>query len=245
MGAFLAALLYGNAAIAFNLTPIKVDFHPAGQGASQVFKIENDSGEPIAVQVSMVSRHMDIDGRETYREADDQFIVYPPQMVIGPRQYQNVRVTWAGDPDPQSELSYRIIAEQLPVNLSREIRTGVSVNLMIRYLGAVYIVPRKANPDIVVSDIVKEHSDEGRPGLAITVHNRGNTHAVLGDLTVRMEGTDGTGPASRPVTLGPEQLKGMTGENVLAGNSRRFVLPWPEGLQFIPQNARLEYTPWR
>jgi P pilus assembly chaperone PapD len=37
-------------------------FDPAGQGTHRTFRVENDSDTPVAVQISMVSRKMDIDG---------------------------------------------------------------------------------------------------------------------------------------------------------------------------------------
>ena len=238
-------LLTCSMASAFKMAPIKVDFFPAGQGATQIFKLENDSDAPIAVQVSMLSRAMDIDGKEKYQNADADFIVYPPQAVIGPHKTQTVRVKWAGDLNPVQEQSYRIVAEQLPVNLQKTARRGVSVNLLVRYLGAVYIVPQDAKPHVVVDEITRTQRDDGTDGMVVTVHNEGNTHAILGDLSLRLTCAGLSEDSSTTVVLPPEQLVGMNGENVLAGHKRRFVVPWPAVLDSVPMQAELDYTPWR
>jgi fimbrial chaperone protein len=36
--------------------------------------------------------------------------------------------------------------------------------------------------------------------------------------------------SGKTVELGPEMLPNFAGENILAGQKRRFTLPWPEGL---------------
>ena len=244
-GLMLAMLLLCSMAHAFKMAPIKVDFYPAGQGATQIFKLENDSDAPIAVQVSMLTRAMDIDGKEKYKNADEDFIVYPPQAVIGPHKTQTVRVKWAGDLNPAQEQSYRIVAEQLPVNLQKTAKRGVSVNLLVRYLGAIYIVPRDAEPHIVVEEITRTKRNDGTDGMIVTVHNKGNTHAILGDLSLRLTCAGYSEDSSTTIVLPPEQLVGMNGENILAGHKRRFVLPWPSQLDSMPMQAELDYTPWR
>jgi P pilus assembly chaperone PapD len=62
---FVSFFLASPVAPAFVLIPITMDFDPAGQGTHRTFRVENDSDTPVAVQISMVTRKMDIDGKET------------------------------------------------------------------------------------------------------------------------------------------------------------------------------------
>src|SRR5580765_7183801 len=86
------------AAQAFKLVPIQMEFEPAGRGANQSFRLENDSSNTVPVQISMLTRQMDLDGMETNAPAEDDFLVYPPQVLLKPKQVQTVRVKWLGNP---------------------------------------------------------------------------------------------------------------------------------------------------
>jgi fimbrial chaperone protein len=221
-------------AVALRVVPIVLEFAPKGGGANQVVRLENETPEPIAVQISMHKRLVDLDGKETLEDADDDFIVFPPQVVLLPNENRAIRVQWIGDPAPASELAYRMVTEQLPVELSQAPQ-GARVRIVMRYEGAAYIVPPNAKPRIEVERAEAVTVVGGRRGLAITVRNGGSKHALLNELKVTVRSGE------RAVTLGPDNLQGMVGQNVLAGKSRRFVVPWPTELPVGGVNATLEY----
>jgi fimbrial chaperone protein len=225
--------LLAEPASALRVVPIVLEFAPAGGGANQLVRVENETPEPIAVQIGMHKRLVDVDGKETLEDADDEFIVFPPQLVLLPNENRAIRVQWIGDPAPRSELAYRMVAEQLPVELAQAPQ-GARVRIVMRYEGATYIVPPNAKAQIEVEKVEPVSAGAGR-SLAITVRNGGNKHALLNELKVTL------GSGGRAVTLGPDKLQGMVGQNILAGKSRRFVLPWPAELPVGGVNATLEY----
>lgn len=216
-------------ALAFKLEPISRVFEPAGAGATQSYQVINDSEEQIAVELSMAERKISLEGQETTESADDDFLVYPSQIIIPPQGVQTVRVTWLGDPNPAKELAYRIVAEQLPINLTKpedaqaETTSG-AVKVMFRYMGSVYIRPKNARPQVVLNSITHQKDDQGNDLLAITFDNQGTRRAVLSELNLNLT-SQGTN-----VTLPPEQLAGMNNGVILAGNQRRFTIPWPSQL---------------
>jgi fimbrial chaperone protein len=222
------------AAQAFKLIPIRMDFEPAGRGANQAFRLENDSTNTVPVQISMLSRQMDLDGNETNAPADDVFLVYPPQVLLKPKQVQTVRVKWLGDPKPQKELAFRILAEQLPVQREKELQSGAQINLLVRYLGSVYIVPKGAKADVVVASAVPQTDAAGKRQIELILHNQGKAHLVLRGLRLKIQAGDKT------VELESEALVGIAGENMLAGQQRRFFLPWPDGLPDAPLQVSLD-----
>jgi fimbrial chaperone protein len=167
------------AAPAFTLTPIKMEFEPAGRGANQAFRLENNSSNTVPVQISMLTRQMDLEGNETNAPAEDDFLVYPPQVLLKPNQVQTVRVKWLGDPRPEQELAYRILAEQLPVDLDKEKASESRINVIIRYLGVVYIVPKGAKADVVLESAGLKNNAEGKNGIELIFHNRGTKHTLL------------------------------------------------------------------
>lgn len=216
-------------ALAFRLEPISRVFEPAGAGATQSYEVINDTAEQIAVEVSMAERKISLEGQETTESADDDFLVYPSQIVLPPQGVQSVRVTWLGNPNPEKELAYRIIAEQLPINLnnpeeSQAETTSGAIKVMFRYIGSVYIRPKNAESKVVLNGITHEKGTDGNDRLVITFDNQGTRRAVLSELNLNL-----TSQGSQ-LTLKPEQLEGVNNGVILAGNQRRFSMPWPQQL---------------
>ena len=216
-------------ALAFKLDPISRVFEPAGAGATQSYQVINDSAEQIAVELSIAERKISLEGQETTESADDDFLVYPSQIVLPPQGVQSVRVTWLGNPNPEKELAYRIIAEQLPINLnnpeeSQAETTSGAVKVMFRYMGSVYIRPKNAESKVVLNGITHEKGTDGNDRLVITFDNQGTRRAVLSELNLNL-----TSQGSQ-LTLKPEQLEGVNNGVILAGNQRRFSMPWPQQL---------------
>ncbi|WP_254174763.1 fimbrial biogenesis chaperone [Planktothrix pseudagardhii] len=211
-------------ALAFRLEPISRVFEPAGAGATQSYEVINDTAEQIAVEVSMAERKISLEGQETTESADDDFLVYPSQIVLPPQGVQSVRVTWLGNPNPEKELAYRIIAEQLPINLnnpeeSQAETTSGAIKVMFRYIGSVYIRPKNAQSKVVLNGITHEKGTDGNDRLVITFENQGTRRAVLSELNLNL-----TSQGSQ-LTLKPEQLEGVNNGVILAGNQRRFSMP--------------------
>jgi fimbrial chaperone protein len=175
---------------------------------------------------------MNLDGSDRLQDADDDFIVYPTQVVLAPHRKQAVRVQFIGEPEPDTELAYRIIAEQLPVHLKEEQKPGASVRILVRYVGSIYVRPKSAEHEVVLENASPQELEDGSTGLAITLRNRGTAHAILSNLKLSLSSENGAGPVG--VTLSSELLKGMTGENILAAHSRQFVVPWPAKLPHGP-----------
>lgn len=233
LGCFLAALSHGHA---FKLSPITKEFTPDGRGSSQAFQLENDSDQTVAVQVSMLTREMQLDGSEINLPADDDFAVFPSQILLRAGQVQTVRVQWAGTDNPPQELSYRILAEQLPVNFTREPAVGAKINVVIRYLGSVYIVPPGAKSDVAIESVVPTEGQNNEALLEVTFHNRGTAHTILRDLKLTLK-VDAT-----TVELDSKALSGIAGENLLAGAKRRFVLPRPAELPEGPVEVDFHFN---
>lgn len=236
---FFLVLLGVQPAFAFKLLPISRTFAPTGSAATQSYQVVNDSDERLAVQISTVKRQMDLAGKESYQPADDDFLVYPPQILLEPQKTQTVRVTWLGDPQPAKELAYRIIAEQMPINLEKpkdnQTQPVGQVKVLLRYLGSIYIRPANVKPDVVLETAEPQKATNSTNELAISFNNRGTARAVLKNLKLHLTGQGKT------VDLQPEQLKEINNAVILAGNKRRFVMPWPNNLPVGSVTAKFEF----
>lgn len=228
-------LAYGiPSASALKVVPFVAEFTPSGPGADQSFRVENDTDQPAAVQLTMVRRDMNENGQEKLTDAEDDFTVFPPQLVLLPHEARAVRVQWLGDPNPKNELTYRLIVEQLPVELSQTPQRGGQVRITVRYETAIYVLPTGAKGDLVVKGAEAAKGPNGANMLALTLQNTGNAHALVQNPIVTLQGGGST------VTLNSNaQLNGLINENVLAGHTRRFLLPWPNGLPVGPVQASL------
>ena len=87
-----------------------------------------------------------------------------------------------------------------------------------------YIRPKNAESKVVLNGITHEKGTDGNDRLVITFDNQGTRRAVLSELNLNL-----TSQGSQ-LTLKPEQLEGVNNGVILAGNQRRFSMPWPQQL---------------
>jgi fimbrial chaperone protein len=226
---------------AFNIVPISRTFTPTGSESTQSYDLISDQPESQAVEMSVVKREMDLDGKETYVTADDDFLIYPPQVILKPGATQTVRVTWMGDPNPKQELSYRLVSQQVPINLKKPevdkpTTPKAQVEILIKYMGSLYIRPADVQPKVVLDSVIAQ-TDKGKPAIAIILDNQGSGRAFLKTYSLNLTS------AGKTIILKPDQLKEITGENILANHKRRFIFPYPAELPQGTVTATFDYTP--
>jgi len=204
---------------AFSFVPISQDFSPSGAGATRNFKLSNDGADQIAVKIGIYTRVADEAGVEKNESAESLFTVFPSRVVLKPHSVQVVKIRWIGTPTPAAELCYRVFVEQLPVQFQApDEKAGAKIIMLFRYLGTIYIVPPHVAPAIsMASSPVSDTTGENR--LKLTFSNSGTAHAILNKLALTLS-TDGGGTVSIP----PEKLDGINGENILPGGKRSYLL---------------------
>ena len=223
-------------ASALRFSPFRAKFEPSGAASNQLFQVENNTAVPASVQIRIADRHVDVDGGETMRDNEKDFAIYPAQMILPPQSTRSVRVQWIGDPNLKEERAYRIIAEQLPVNLSKEKPKSSSVKILVSYHGALFVTPPGLSQNVTPDFFGVTQGPDQKRMLELVLHNRGTQHALLRDLKLSIKDDRGN-----VVTLADEAaLKGMTGETILAKQRRRFLLPWPRTLHGAPK--QVEFT---
>ena len=238
----IAILLFSIELIfAFQFEPIIQDFAPSGINSRRSFQVINSSDVPIAVKVSMVNRNVDLYGKEELTDASELFFVFPKQFVVPAQSTQAVRVQWLGKEYTDIELPFRIIAEQLPVNVNRD-ESGVTI--LLAYHGSVYVVPEEFRFGIRVNDVYKGTDKDGNEALLIELENTGNTHMILEDPVITLTKKTLLGGGDT-IALEGEELAGLINQNILAGKRRVFTVPWPERLTFGELDATISLEPNR
>jgi fimbrial chaperone protein len=235
--AVLVQLVGQPASWAYQLVPISRVFAPTGSKATQSFEIMNDSTERIALTVSFATLERDESYAETNRDAGDEFLAYPAQMILAPGGRQTLRVTWLGAPDPTRELVYRIIVTQVPIEQLGGAHVADApkgqVRMMLSYRGTLFIRPPKAAPDIAPQAVAPAIDAAGRRSLAITLANAGTAVGLVKSCTVSAVPADG----GAAIALSPTELAALRNTRVLGGGRRRYVVPWPDGVPVRPMKA--------
>jgi len=221
----LCLLAVTDEALAFQFAPFRVKFDPTGPGASQLFTVKNNTDQSATVQIRATTREVDENGVEKNEDAEKDFTIYPPQVILKPHAQRSVRIQWMGDANLKDEKAYRIIAEQLPVNLDKDAPHHSAVKFLVDYRAAAFVTPSGLAPDLKM-----ESSDAttvgGKKMLDLVFNNAGTQHLLLRNLTLELKDDKG-----HSVTLkGDKALKHIDGEGILAGHKRRFTLPWPKDL---------------
>jgi len=175
---------------------------------------------------------MAIDGTETLEPADDLFVVYPSRVMLGANAIQVVKVQWKGPPDISIEQNFRLVAEQLPVDFSGQ-KAG-NIRILLRYMGALYITPPNAAPNVVLDSVEQVGQD-----ISITLHNKGNAHILMSNLTLEVKTSEWS------KTYSSEELKGFNGENMLAGLKRTFVVSLPPDIKGSDYKVAFQFDPIR
>jgi len=230
----LLALMLPAAVWAFDLTPMTQTFEPSGSSINRTFTINNDRDEEVAVSVTVKARTVDTLGAETLKDTND-FAIFPTQIMLKGKSSQVIRVQWQGNSASRSEQAYRIIAEEVPLKSSpaRAQGSSMSIKLILRFGGTIYVSPAEARSDVVVAS-AEPVKTSGGVLLALVLENRGNRHAIIDQPSLTIKAGKNT---SR--VLEAELGKTLAGENILAGGSRSINLPWPKGVPVGPIEAKL------
>ena len=206
-------------AAAFSFVPMSASMAPSGAQSILSFKVTNDTTQTIAVVIKVLTRSMDADGNETNTPVDKEFVVFPARVTVQPNSSQTIKVQYKGNPSLARELCYRVMAEQIPIDFTKQETSGVKV--LFRYIAALYVTPAKATPKLVLGQIVGAEKD-GKKGLAVTLKNEGTRHALLSTPVLKVQEQ----ASSIPVTLEAEATAAMDGQNMLPALTRNFFVPW-------------------
>lgn len=214
---------------AFTLTPMSTTLDPKGNGSTKSFRVENESSNRVAFQITLLTRDMDEDGKETNQPAADLFTVFPPQGTIAPGQSQTVRLVWKGQGNLTNEMACRLVAEELPVNFIPE-KNKAQIKVILRYMAAVYVRPKNAKPKLQVTSFTQTETNT----FVMTVTNAGNAHQPLIDPVLTL--TDARGQTQK---IPSDQMLSIAGQNILAKHTRRFVLTLPPDFKETSYRAQL------
>ena len=192
------------AAVAIN--PVRV--HLSAGKRSEQLKLTNKGTQSVRFQVTAHTWHEKPDGQMELVQTND-LLFFPSLLEIAPGQSRRVRVG-ATVPTGHSELSYRIIVEELP---SPNRAAGV-VQVLTRLSVPVFVQPAAPRSKA----LLKTRVDGGQ--LYISLENAGNAHFRATTVRVLAQSK-----------LGATLLdKSLTGWYVLAFGRREYTLAIPKDI---------------
>jgi fimbrial chaperone protein len=237
---FLGVLILTSAAWAFRVNPMEAQIKTTGPARVQIYRLDNNGPEKIAVEISLKKRSNDRDGKETLTDTDE-LNLYPEQLTLNPGETRNVQVSWIGEPEVKTEKAYRLIAEQLPVELkpdskAKEKKKQVQLKFMVRYVASLYVASGTVTPRVKILSQQVLSTDREAGQLELVLKNEGTAHQVLTGTKVffKIEG-------KKKIPAGAEVEQKLQAENILAGEERRFVLPLPSELTKKKVTVELEF----
>ena len=121
---------------------------------------------------------------------------------------------------------------------------GAGIQIVMKYIGNIYIVPKGIQPEVTIESVRVDKTGDVSPKLNLTFRNQGTSHTILRDLTLDMTQENDAGETVT-IRLKPEDLRGVAGENILAGHRRLFQIPLPPGLQDGDIEVSFSFQPTR
>lgn len=195
----------------FSLTPMSHVIELDANQKQAQFLLDNPTNEPMAVEISLRDRIQKEDGTED-TPVTKVLAAFPPQLIIPPEEKRTVRVQWLGE-KPKSELAFRVVAEQLPLQVDGKKKKGSGIKMLLKYVAALYVNPGETEANVQITEVIP-----GSP-LQLVVENKGSKHKLLTNAVLTLS------HGKEKLQLKGDDLKGLAGENVLAGSRRIFKIP--------------------
>lgn len=221
----ILVLLFLPFLFAFDFSPMSQTIELGEGKKGGQFLIENEGSSNIAVELTVKERKMDEDGAETLLDTKD-ISIFPPQIIIPPREKRTIRVQFTSKEELTTEKSYRVIAEQLPLKVDAKTKDQAGIQMLMKFVAALYATPAGAKSEVKVLS----QSSNGKE-LVVVLENKGSKHQLLNNPILKYL------HAGEKGELKAGDLPGLTGENILAGNKRKFII---QSKKVIPVGSKLD-----
>lgn len=230
----LAGFLFAPAwADGLQVSPVLLEFSPE-QRALAIW-LSNSGKRPLHAQARIQAWHQ-VDGEDVL-DATTELVTSPPLVEIPPGQTQVVRVVRMRTDRPATEMSYRLLVDELP-RPDNEATAGMQNPAGIRFLFR-YSIPVFVRPDAAIEapqrspltlpvapGLSAQLTLEAEKQAKLSIRNAGPQRIKLSDLSY-------TGADGERTAMGD----GLFGY-VLASQTRQWILPVPAS--FKPANGTLK-----
>lgn len=206
---------------ALRVSPMILEVTPTGRTSIARVELAHTGDSEFPVEVQMFRGEISETGELKLTPADEDFLVFPAQVVVPARSQQVFRVQYIGEPELVTSENYYMQIRQIPVDLA----TGQSqVQVVVNYNILVNVIPQDTRPEAVIESIrpvVRENVN----GIEVRVKNSGTRYFTAGTLPWRITGTAEDGTAV-DIRLPPTEISKLIGVGVITpGRARIFFIP--------------------
>lgn len=206
---------------ASRVSPMSVELEPFGRDSIARIQFTNTADRDFPLEVRAFRGDISERGELTLTPADDDFLIFPPQLVVAPLKDQVIRVQYIGNPDLAQAQVYYLSVRQLPVELesgSPQIQVTVTFNVFVD------LEPEGLDVKPRVDTIIPAEQ-EGVPGVEVRIANDGDGMLMAGRKSWTVAGKRQNGEAFS-LEMNPAQMSSTIGVGVVApGKARRFFFP--------------------
>lgn len=212
---------------AARVSPMVLEVAPSGRNSVARIELSNPADRDFPVEVTMMRGDISEDGELTLTPAEEDFLVFPAQIVVKPRSQQVMRVQYVGDPELAKSQIYYAAVRQIPVAFEpgqTQVQVVVNFNVLIN------VVPDGTRPDPVI-EVVGPATREEKQGVEIRVTNRGTRFLLAGTVPWDISGTGADGTPVK-IRRSAEEMGRAFGVGVVAPDKvRRFFIPLDQPLE--------------
>jgi len=178
---FIALLLITShttyAAFSFSLLDNTIDLNKGL--LSTTAQVKNTGNHPVAISLSMLSKHLDLYGRESNKLVEDPlFLIYPERLVLMPGETELVKIGWIGPIDLPKDLAFRVVCEEKSLEkINKKDKsssfTSAKITFLTKYALNLFIKVKnsKSELNLVSTDFFEK---EGDTYVKFTLKNKGN-----------------------------------------------------------------------
>ena len=199
-------------AFARSAQPMRFELTPRGAGATQIVIFNNDSSQPMTMEMTPMRILGASSEGELLETADNDFMIFPPTAVVPPGATQRFQVQYIGDPKLAASRSYRIHLRQSEVDLTGD---GSVVGVAIGFGLMANVVPPNVKPELKLGA-----AKPAGPGkVAVTAEN-------IGSKYIRLVATEWVVDGN---SLSGDDIATLSGNLIVPGEKRQLILPVSSG----------------
>ena len=163
---------------AARVTPMIVELETAGGGSVARIELANPGQNEFPVEVQMFRGVITEEGEVQLTPADEEFLLFPAQIVVPATSQQVFRVQYIGEPElAKSEVFYMKI-RQIPLPIAAD---ESKVQVVVNFNVLINVVPDGVSAQPFVESI-ETTEREGVRGIEVRVSNKGNRYFLAGTL---------------------------------------------------------------
>lgn len=172
---------------AIEVEPFVHSFSPTADKAVIIYKVTNNSDEPVALSVEVLRRFFTKKGDKLVKD-DNSFLVFPSQIIIKAKSFQMVKMKWLGNEDfikkPDHEQAFRVQFKQYNLDLNPDVKQNTKgIKIFWCILTALYMTPDSAKEKVRVVSLKPYKANN----LLVTVENIGTKKVLAQDTDLQIE----------------------------------------------------------